>query len=72
MSKVKKWEEADHWVEIDLDLCTGIGNCSDVCPVGVYEVIDKKVKADNIDECIRCGACQGICPNNAILHHWAY
>jgi NAD-dependent dihydropyrimidine dehydrogenase PreA subunit len=72
MSNVKKWEEEDHWVEIDLALCTGIGSCSDVCPAGVYTVIDKKVNGDNIEECIMCGACQGICFNKAILRHWAW
>ena len=72
MLKVKKWEEADHWVEIDLGLCTGIGACRAVCPVGVYRVVDGKVTAENIGECIKCGACQDVCPNHAILHHWAY
>ena len=72
MSNVKKWEDADHWVEIDLDLCMGVGACSAICPVEVYEVVDGKVTAENIGECIQCGACQGVCPHNAILHHWAY
>jgi len=72
LSNVRKWEEEDHWVEIDLDLCTGIGACNEVCPVGVYEVVNGKVTAENIGECIQCGACQGVCPHNAILHHWAY
>ncbi len=72
MSDVKRWEEADQWVEIDLGLCTGAGQCADVCPADVYQVVDGKVKADNIGECVECGACQDECPNNAILRHWAW
>ena len=72
MVNVKRWVEKTHWVEIDLDLCKGVGTCSTVCPVEVYEVIDGKVTAENIGECIQCGACQGVCPHNAILHHWVY
>jgi phytoene dehydrogenase-like protein/NAD-dependent dihydropyrimidine dehydrogenase PreA subunit len=71
-SKADRWEEADQWVEIDLSLCTGASQCSDVCPVGVYQVFDGKVKVDAIGECIGCGACQDICPSGAILRHWAW
>ena len=50
MSNVRKWEDADCWVEIDLDLCTAAGDCVEVCPVGVYELVDGKVEAEGIDE----------------------
>jgi NAD-dependent dihydropyrimidine dehydrogenase PreA subunit len=72
MSNVKRWEEADQWVEIDVGLCTGAGQCVDVCPADVYQVVEGKVKADNIGECVECGACQDECPSNAILSHWAW
>ena len=69
MSNVKKFESADIWVEIDLDLCNGTGACVDVCPVGVYEVEGSKVNAGNIGECAECGSCKDECPNGAILGH---
>ena len=72
MSDKKKWEADDQWVEIDLDLCTGSGPCAESCPAEVYVVENGKVGADAIEDCIQCGACQGVCPNNAILGHWAW
>jgi NAD-dependent dihydropyrimidine dehydrogenase PreA subunit len=72
MTNVKKWEEEDHWVEIDIDLCNGTGECVNICPMSVYEIIDGKVEANKISECIECGACQDVCPSNAILRHWAW
>lgn len=72
MPALKRWEEEDNWVEIDLDLCAGSGECVEVCPAQVYDIIDGKVTADDIAECIECGACQGVCPYNAILNHFAW
>ena len=66
MSNIKKWDEGENYVEIDLDLCIGSGECTNVCPAEVYELIDSKVNADNI------GACQDVCPKKAILTHWAW
>ena len=72
MPNVKKWEANDHWVEIDLDLCAGSGECVEVCPAQVYDILDGKVDADDIAECIECGACEGACPYEAILTHSAW
>ncbi len=72
MVNIKKWEEEEHWVEIDLDLCIGAAECVNVCPVEVYTLIDGKVIADNIGECTDCLACLDVCPTNAILNHSAW
>jgi len=52
----KRFEEDDLWVDIDLDLCTGAGECVDVCPEDVYEIVDGKVNANNIAACSECAA----------------
>ncbi|MBN1215148.1 MAG: ferredoxin family protein [Candidatus Lokiarchaeota archaeon] len=72
MSNIKKWEDLDHWVEIDLDKCVGAGECVEVCPADVYELNNGKVTAENIGECTDCLACQDVCPTNAILRHSAW
>ncbi|TFF99595.1 MAG: ferredoxin family protein [Promethearchaeota archaeon] len=72
MVNIKKWEEEEHWVEIDLDLCVGAAECVEVFPVEVYDIENGKVIAENIAECIDCMACQDVCPTNAILNHSAW
>ena len=72
MADVKRYESGDAWVEIDRELCVASGDCVDTCPADVYEIVEGKVQADNIGECIECAACDGVCPTDAILDHWAW
>ncbi len=72
MVNIKKWEDNEHWVEIDLDLCVVAAECVNVCPVEVYELKNGKVMAENIGECTDCMACQDVCPTDAILKHSAW
>lgn len=72
MPRATRWEEADQWVEVDLALCNGAGQCAHICPADVYKIVDGEVKADSIGECVACGACQDVCPNDVILRHWAW
>ncbi|MHA1971863.1 MAG: ATP-binding protein [Candidatus Hodarchaeales archaeon] len=67
-----RFEDNDLWVDIDLDLCTGAGECVEVCPEDCYEVVNGKVNAKNIGACIECAACDGVCPNDAILDHCSW
>ncbi len=72
MTNIKKWEDNENWVEVDLDLCVGAAECVNACPSEVYRLVDGKVVAENIGECIKCLSCQGSCPTNAILNHSAW
>jgi electron transfer flavoprotein alpha subunit len=52
-------------IRIDLDKCTGCGNCVSVCPFGLLEIIDDKVHLK--EGCTLCGACQEACDFEAIV-----
>ncbi len=52
-------------IQIDLDNCTGCGNCVPVCPFGLLEIADDKVQLK--EGCTFCGACQEACDYEAIL-----
>lgn len=61
-------------VAVDWDLCTGDGECVNVCPVGVFEMVDtpghpasdKKSDPVNEAQCIFCLACEAVCPAQCI------
>jgi len=46
--------------------CIGCGICTEVCPHGVFIIVEKKAKIINKDLCIECGACALNCPQHAI------
>lgn len=52
--------------QIDADKCVGCGECVDVCPVEVYEMVDGKSAPVNGPECIGCQSCVGVCPVSAV------
>ena len=51
----------------DSEKCIGCGRCVEVCPHGVFDIIDDN-KAQIIDKdlCMECGACVMNCPAEAI------
>ena len=51
-------------IQIDLDKCTGCGECVTACPFGLLEVVDDKVRLE--EGCTLCGACQEACAFEAI------
>ena len=56
--------------KIDPELCTGCGNCTQVCPVNAVclERRDGVLSLSKVDElrCIGCGNCAVVCPVKAI------
>lgn len=53
-------------VTVDKDICTGCGECVEVCPVEVFELIDDKSEPVNADECMGCESCLEVCEDGAI------
>jgi len=48
------------------DKCFGCKRCTEVCPHGVFEIVDKKAQITDKDLCMECGACALNCPAEAI------
>jgi len=53
-------------ITIDKDKCTGCGECVDICPAEVLEMVDEKSSPVHIEECLGCESCVETCPENAI------
>ena len=64
----KEYKDGDISIVIDLDKCTGYGECVIVCPVDIFEVENNKAICKNVSECIECCACVNACPKEAIEH----
>jgi len=46
--------------------CTGCGMCAEVCPHGVFSLVDNTARIVEKDLCMECGACALNCPAGAI------
>ncbi|MDH4123238.1 MAG: 4Fe-4S binding protein [Thermoplasmata archaeon] len=55
-------------IEIDEDKCTGCGECVNICPAEVFELVDEKATAPKADDCTECCACVEACPEKVIKH----
>jgi len=50
----------------DNEKCIGCGMCVDVCPHGVFEIIEQQAHIIDRDSCMECGACVLNCPTQAL------
>ncbi|BFU23400.1 4Fe-4S ferredoxin iron-sulfur binding domain containing protein [Entamoeba histolytica HM-3:IMSS] len=53
-------------ITINQDDCIGCEACVQNCPVQVYEMIDGKSNATNVDSCCKTLSCVSVCPVSAI------
>jgi NAD-dependent dihydropyrimidine dehydrogenase PreA subunit len=59
---VKKMQK----VEINFDDCINCKICVSICPMGVYEEGDDKIRIVTEDDCIVCRGCEAACPTEVI------
>ena len=51
---------------IDEEKCIGCGECVDICPSEVLELVDEKAVAVNAEDCVGCESCIEVCEQEAI------
>jgi len=52
-------------IRVDLEKCTGCGNCVPVCPFGLIEIIEDKARIK--EGCTLCRACRDACAFEAVI-----
>jgi len=52
---------------INKELCTGCQTCVDECSVGAISM-EEDIAFIKEGECIRCGVCHDVCPDDAVRH----
>ncbi len=52
--------------EIDLDKCTGCGDCVELCPLDVVALTNNEVTIVKPEGCSYCTDCEAFCPSGAI------
>lgn len=54
-------------VKVDIERCTGCGECVNICPVQVYQLgPDGKTDPYQAGECVGCMSCVEVCPEKCI------
>ena len=52
--------------EVNLDICTGCGDCVNFCPTGAVAIVNGKVAIVKPEACTYCTECEALCPSGAI------
>lgn len=65
---MKDFRYIEHTTTLELDeqTCIGCGNCQNVCPHRIFDIVEKKAVILDLHACMECGACAMNCPVAAI------
>lgn len=53
--------------QVNIDKCSGCGQCVKVCPALVFELRENKSEVKYGEGCIACGHCWAVCPERAVI-----
>ena len=53
-------------LNLNAEKCVGCGRCTEVCPHGVFDIVENKAQIVDKNFCMECGACTMNCPTKAI------
>jgi len=53
-------------VAVNADVCTGCEECSNNCPVTVFDMVDGKASPARAGDCEGCETCTSVCPSGAV------
>jgi len=54
-------------IMVDKELCTGCGECVDICMEEVFEYHDLEPVPVSVEECSGCEICSEVCEQEAII-----
>nr|MDO8114773.1 4Fe-4S binding protein [Candidatus Sigynarchaeota archaeon] len=65
---VKRAGKTGDFIIQHVDRCVGCGNCVKICPVGAWQLYQKKavIAKDYREKCVECGSCWLSCDADAI------
>jgi NAD-dependent dihydropyrimidine dehydrogenase PreA subunit len=53
-------------VAVNADTCTGCEECSNNCPVTVFDMVDGKASPARAGDCEGCETCTSVCPSGSV------
>lgn len=53
-------------IRVDGEVCDGCGECMDICPTDVFELVGEDVIPTRPESCLYCLGCLGVCATGAV------
>ncbi len=58
------------FIRVDVEKCTGCGNCVKVCLADCWEIKNRKARIRTLEACMECACCWYVCDPGAIVFSW--